>query len=95
MKRIATLALLLFISITNVLAGTTGKISGIVKDARSGDPLVGANISVEGSKLGASSTIDGSFAIVNVPSGEYRLRASLLGYTPTSVVGVRVFIDQT
>jgi hypothetical protein len=77
------------------LAGTTGKISGIVKDARSGDPLVGANISVEGSKLGASSTIDGSFAIVNVPSGEYRLRASLLGYTPTSVVGVRVFIDQT
>jgi hypothetical protein len=94
-KRIATLALLLFITINTMFAGTTGKISGIVKDARSGDPLVGVNIAIEGSRLGASSAVDGSFAIVNVPSGEYRLRASMLGYTPTTVVGVRVFIDQT
>jgi hypothetical protein len=94
-KRIATLALLLFIVIANVLAGTTGKISGLVKDARSGEPLVGVNISVEGTKLGTSSSIDGTFAIVNVPPGVYRLRASLVGYTSTTVVGIRVYIDQT
>ncbi len=95
MKRIATLSLLLLINIANLAAGTSGKIIGVVKDSRSGDPLVGVNILVEGARIGASSGIDGGFVIVNVPSGEYRLKASLLGYTPTTVVGVRVYIDQT
>jgi hypothetical protein len=94
-KRLACLSLLFFILSINLLAGTTGKISGTVKDSRSGEPLVGVNILVEGIKLGASSGIDGSFVILNVPSGEYRVRASLVGYTATTMVGVRVFIDQT
>jgi hypothetical protein len=94
-KRIATLALLIIFTAASIHASTTGKISGTARDARSGEPLVGVNIVIEGAKYGASSGIEGDFSIANVPAGTYRVTASLLGYAPTTVVGIRVYIDQT
>ena len=37
-----------------MFAGTTGKISGYVTDQETGEPIVGANVIVEGTYLGAS-----------------------------------------
>jgi hypothetical protein len=48
-------------------SGTTGKIAGTVKDKKTGEPLIGANIRLEGSALGAATNIDGSYFIINVP----------------------------
>ena len=39
------------------LAGTTGKIRGVVKDKKNGEPLIGANVRVEG-RLVKSSDAD-------------------------------------
>ena len=58
----------LFIS-TILVAGTSGKISGVVKDAQTGESLVGVNVIVVGTSLGASSDIDGNFSI-EVNSGD-------------------------
>jgi outer membrane receptor protein involved in Fe transport len=77
------------------LAGTTGKLTGHVVDKQSGEALVGVNITVEGTMLGASTNINGDFTILNIPPGTYKVRASLVGYTLTVVNEVRVFIDQT
>ncbi len=76
-------------------AGTTGKIAGTVTDARTAEKLIGANVMVEGTTLGATTDLEGYFVILNVPSGTYRLRASMVGYTPSTIVDVRVNIDQT
>jgi outer membrane receptor for ferrienterochelin and colicin len=77
------------------LSGTTGKISGTVKDAQSGEALVGVNIVVRGTAMGAASNPDGYYVILNVPPGKYTVDASAVGYTKSSVVDVSVAIDLT
>lgn len=88
------LAILLLYAWT-MYAGTTGKIAGTVTDARTGEKLLGANVVVEGLATGASTNTDGYFVILNIPPGRYRVKASMVGYTPVSQVDVRVDIDQT
>ena len=63
-----------------ILAGDTGKIAGKVTDAKTGEPLPGAIIMIEGTKAGASADIDGSYFIINLPPGRYSVRISLMGY---------------
>ncbi|MCW8960243.1 MAG: TonB-dependent receptor [Ignavibacteriaceae bacterium] len=77
------------------LAGTTGKISGIVKDAETNEPLPGCNIIIEGTTLGAASDINGEFFILNIPPGIYTVRASMVGYKPYRIDNVRILIDLT
>ena len=76
-------------------AGTTGKIAGTITDARTGEKLVGVTVVVDGTRLGASSDINGYYVILNIPPGSYRLKASMVGYASTLVEGVRVNIDET
>ncbi len=78
-----------------VLAGSTGKIAGRVTDARSGDPLPGANVVVDGTSMGASADIEGRYVILNVPPGRYSMTASFIGYARMQVTDVRVSTDFT
>ncbi|NIT58133.1 MAG: TonB-dependent receptor, partial [Aliifodinibius sp.] len=78
-----------------LFAGQTGKIMGIITDATSGEPLIGANIVVEGTTLGAASDVDGDYIILNVPPGIYTLTASMLSYQDMRVTKIRVSIDQS
>ena len=86
---------LLFFCNGLVLAGTTGKIAGVVVDSQTNEPLPGVNIIVVGTMLGAASDIEGRYAILNVPPGIYELRAEMIGYTPNVTKNVRVKIDLT
>jgi outer membrane receptor protein involved in Fe transport len=87
---------LLFLLMTSiVIAGTTGKIAGRVLEKENGEPLIGVNVFIKGSSLGASTDIDGYYAILNVPPGMHTVLASIVGYTPVTVNDVRVYIDQT
>ena len=96
MKAIGYLLLVTVICVPLLaLAGTTGKIVGTARDARTGEPLPSVNVVVEGSNLGAASNVDGYFVILNVPPGRCRVIASLVGYKSASAVDVRVDIDQT
>ncbi len=78
-----------------LLAGTTGKIRGLVTERASGEGLAGANVSVVGTQLGAATEVDGEYIILNVPPGTYELRATMVGYGPVTVRQVRVVADQT
>ena len=96
MRAVKVLSVLaLFLCSTLLFAGTTGKISGTVTDAKTGEKLPGVNVVIEGTKLGATTNPDGFYTILNVPPGGYRLKASLVGYAASTVTGVRVNIDQT
>ncbi len=79
----------------SILAGTTGKIAGKVTDAETGQPLVGVNIIIEGTTMGATTNLDGSYAILNVPPGTYNVRFSMVSYEKVTVQGVVVEIDLT
>ena len=79
----------------DVLAGTTGKITGIISDADTNEPLPGANIILEGTSIGAATNANGYYVIVNVPPGNYVLVASMMGYTRQRIENVDVDIDMT
>jgi outer membrane receptor protein involved in Fe transport len=76
-------------------AGTTGKISGVVLDAVTKQPLVGANVIVTGAGFGAAADLEGSYAILNVPPGTYTVRFTMMGYKQTFIENARVSIDMT
>jgi hypothetical protein len=89
-------ALLIFSVCGSLLfAGTTGKIAGKVTDASTGEALAGANIIIEGTTLGAATDIDGYYAILNIPPGNYRLRIQYVGYRTIVVENVQVNVDFT
>ena len=79
----------------NIYSGTTGKIAGKVTDANTGEPLLGANIIIEGTTTGAATDIEGDYFIINVSSGNYTIRASMIGYTAQRVTNVVVNVDRT
>jgi outer membrane receptor protein involved in Fe transport len=78
-----------------LVAGSTGKIGGRIVDEKTGDPLVGVNIIVAGTMLGAASSIDGSFMIINIPPGRYSVSASMIGYKKYTITDVNVSVDRT
>ncbi len=71
---------LLVFAAAPLLAQIAGKISGTVKDQQTKEPLVGVNITVLGTRMGATTDIDGAFFILNLPAGKYDLQASMVGY---------------
>ncbi len=55
-------------------------LSGTVKDAKSGEPLPGANIVLVGTGFGASSDANGRYTIRGISAGEYPVKVSFVGY---------------
>jgi len=75
--------------------GTTGKITGLVQDASTGEGLAGANIIIQGTYMGAATNVDGYYVILNIPPGIYDVQVTMIGYTSIRSSGVRVSIDFT
>lgn len=91
MKKICLLISLISFS----FAGTTGKIAGTVTDKSTGQPLIGCNLIIDGIGLGAATDIEGNYFIINVPPGEYTMRAMMIGYTTVRMTEVVVTVDLT
>jgi len=89
------LIVILLLSYHYVSAGITGKIVGRILDAETDEPLIGVNVVVEGTLLGAATDMDGYFVILNLPPGTYTLKASMVGYTNVKTKNVVVVIDLT
>ncbi len=88
------IAVLLFAS-NSTHAGITGKIAGKITDAKTGEPLIGVNVVILGTTMGAASDIEGNYFIINIPPGSYELKASLVGYSAVTIKNIRVSVDQT
>lgn len=87
---------LLFLCFPFILfGGVTGKITGVVKDSQTGEPLIGANILIEGTNLGAATDLNGNYVILNIPPKKYSVKVSFIGYETTTIKNVSVVVDQT
>ena len=73
----------LFVFLLSVATLTAQTVSGTVSGA-DGSALAGANVTVEGTDMGASSNQDGSFSISGLSDGDYTLTASYIGYDAAS-----------
>ncbi|MFH1196621.1 MAG: TonB-dependent receptor [bacterium] len=87
--------MVMFIFTSTVYMQTTGKISGKVVDAETGEALVGTNIVLEGTSMGAAADISGEYYIINIPPGKYRLKASSVGYETVVMKDLAVSVNRT
>ena len=51
----------------DALAGITGKIGGKITDKNTGEPLIGANVMIEGTERGAAADVNGNYSILRMP----------------------------
>jgi outer membrane receptor protein involved in Fe transport len=93
MKNLVTnfiLAVLLIMSSPLFAQSGVGKLNGKIIDAQTREPLIGANVVVVNTNLGAASNVNGEYFILNIPPGTYDIRVSYVGYTPKLVTDVRI-----
>src|SRR3569832_122957 len=77
------------------LYAQTGSIKGSVKDVVSGEPLIGANVFVQGTGQGAAVDVEGNFSISKVKAGTYSLAISSVSYKADTLKNITVYADQT
>ncbi len=80
--------LLLLLATSTASAQGTGTLAGRVLEADSVTAVIGANVRVEGTTLGAATDIDGNYRITGVPVGTYSVTALYVGYMAVSIEGV-------
>ncbi len=79
--------LLLTLMVSLLFAGATfaqGVIRGVVMDANSDETLIGATVVIEGTTIGVTTNLDGSFTLI-APAGDHTLDITYVGYEPQKV----------
>ena len=72
----------LFLALSLLIASNTGQVKGKVIDD-DGEALVGVNVVIEKTELGAATDLEGEFIVPFVPVGMHTITVSYLGYNPT------------
>jgi hypothetical protein len=78
-----------------IATAQTGKITGVVTDAGTGQPIEGAQVFIQGTGLGAVTQPNGRYFILSVNPGSYTVTTRRIGYQSQEQVGVVVAIDAT
>src|SRR5216117_4170557 len=92
--RIAVAASLLCLPAVTRLAAQTGTIEGKVTSVTTGEPIVGAEVSLVGITIGTRTGLGGTFTLLNVPAGPRELRVLAIGFKVATAQLV-VLPDQT
>ena len=84
-----------FLLIPVLVFAQSGKIEGVLTDADTGEPLIGATVGIQGTTIGAVTNVDGEYLMLNVAPGTYILEARYIGYATVVVQEVIVRTDLT
>ena len=84
-----TISIFLFL-VPLIVFGQTSKIKGTVTEMGTDEPLIGANVIVLGTSLGAATNVNGEFTITNIEAGVYNVKSSFVGFQSKSISNIRV-----
>jgi hypothetical protein len=94
MKKFLTFSIFLFISVflsSSLFAQSgAGKLAGKITDADTEEALIGANIVILNTSLGAACDIDGNYYILNITPGTYDVQVSFVGYSSKIIKDIRI-----
>ncbi|MCU0414590.1 MAG: carboxypeptidase-like regulatory domain-containing protein, partial [Ignavibacteriaceae bacterium] len=76
--------------ISSYAQDATGAVYGKVIDKSTSEPLIGANVIIIGTDLGAATNAQGEFSISNIPPNVYQVRASVIGYNSVTKTDIAV-----
>ena len=82
MKNLLSVLIALLIG-SVMIAQTT--FSGSVTEAKTGQPIPGANIKVVGKSIGTTTDFDGNFSLQVILTPPFSVDVSLIGYSSTTV----------
>lgn len=72
--------LYLFFAMALMVFSVQAQITGTVTEANSGEPLIGASVTIKGTTIGTITDVNGSFSIENRDGGDCQLEISYLGF---------------
>lgn len=81
MRRSTSLFFIIMLLTSMSLFAQRYSISGTVKDAATGEALIGASVTIPSLSAGAMADANGSYKIENIPAGTYEFQVSYIGYT--------------
>ncbi len=91
MKKFALTAFIMLFAVASFAADVAGiHITGHVVDAKKGNHIPYATVSIVGTTLGTAADGTGHFTLKNVEAGEYIIEAEVIGYSP---VQKKIVID--
>lgn len=80
----------IIVILSTCLALAQGSISGAIKDAKTGEAIIGANVLIVETSTGAATDVTGEFTIAQIAAGTYSLKVSSITYKTHSVPNVVV-----
>tara|TARA_Y100001968_G_scaffold327406_1_gene372395 strand:+ start:511 stop:3534 length:3024 start_codon:yes stop_codon:yes gene_type:complete len=80
--------------ISNVVFSQSSILIGTIKDSKNKKPLIGANVFLLETSLGASTNETGNYQISNVSPGEYILKTTYIGYE-SKEIKINISIEKT
>lgn len=83
-KNFIAACLLLLVSVSASLA-QTGSVRGFVYEKESGEPVIFTNVVLEGTTYGIATDVNGYYNITKLPTGDYTLRVSYIGFDTVRV----------
>jgi outer membrane receptor protein involved in Fe transport len=81
--------------LTRLVIAQTATLTGTIKDKKDNSELIGVNILIKGTSLGAVTDVNGTFAIKNIKPGEYDVEMTYIGYNKTLLTGIKLTAGQT
>jgi TonB-dependent receptor len=78
LSRLYRFSLLLLVVAT--ASFSQGTLRGVIADSVTRKPLIGANVALLGTSLGAVTNLEGAYTVARVPDGSYQVRITYIGY---------------
>lgn len=79
----------------DVVFAQTGKLSGTITDAQTGEPLAGATVQMIDTQYGAAAGEDGQYDLIGLPPGSHSFRFQFVGFADQVVQDVLITSDRT
>ncbi len=77
-----------------VWAQSGGKLSGKVTDQKTGEALIGAAVTIEGSTRGTATNVNGEYVITDVPAGTHSILIKYISYQNKQVSEIQIKAGQ-
>ncbi len=89
------LFLIILILGSSEMSSAQGSLSGKIVDAQTGESLIGVNVLIIGTTLGASTDLEGEYNVLSIRAGDYSIRVSYIGFETKLFTGIVIRDGET
>ncbi len=84
----------ILLGINSLIVAQTSVIKGVITDKKTKETIIGANVYIENTTIGATTNLDGQYEIKGVKQGTYNIMVSFISYKKQKIQKVVVKANQ-